>query len=183
LAEQLGVEVLAPVATTLELLDLHRMLPRPRVAANSRDLPADLLAGRTARDPEAVSLDLARHVQARCLGTDGRQLVAIVGVEVPEIARQPDDGGTPAVQGDRAAIQVEHLGCLDCGMGEGLVGGVLWMVDAEGFDAARGEVPDNLDAAHEVAGESGTFAEHADIRAVAVHADVRTAAVDPVEGT
>jgi hypothetical protein len=148
-AEELWVEIAAPILARLGHLDLDSVGRRVRVAADPGDLPEHALAGHPTRDLEAAVGDLGASEQ-RAVLADRCQLDPGVAVEGIKPGGQVDRRLALSVQRDDAVIDVLHVRALDEAVLEILVLRVQWVVDAEGTCRLR-ERSAYVDSAEEVA--------------------------------
>src|SRR3982074_3489138 len=94
--------------------------------------------------------DLLGNVKRR-EAADAGELVTEIFVKRAEPARQLHDYLAAALERRHTIIDVFHVGRLDKGMGEVLVGRVEWMIDLEGA-AAFAECAGDFDVALKKAG-------------------------------
>src|SRR5882724_8045584 len=103
---------------------------RPSVLAYTGHLPGDLDPPSIALDREVTVLDLLSHNGLGELPHYG-ELVSKVLVEGFEIARERDVRFAVTIGGDRATIDIQHVGRLDEGVAQAFVPRVERVVDFE----------------------------------------------------
>jgi hypothetical protein len=96
---------------TLHLFCLHgnSVGDCPLVLPDAANLPRNFDPWLVAFDPELVASDLACHY---CMGelADYGQLIAKLLIKRIEVVRQSDQGFSPSVCDDIAAVDIQHLG-------------------------------------------------------------------------
>src|SRR5271170_7463236 len=103
------MEIMTLVARRLLHFHLDAMGVGPTVLTNACDHPGNFHARLARFDSEAAVGDFRRY-DSLCKLPDHRELIAEVRVESLEPGRHADDGGSAAVRGDVAVVDVHHVG-------------------------------------------------------------------------
>src|SRR5580698_246141 len=144
------MQIMTLVLRRLLHFHLDAMGVGPRVLTDAGHLPGNFHSWLVGLDGEAAVVHFCRDHGLRKLA-DHRELIAEIHIESLEPGRHADDGGSAAIRGDVAVVDVQHVGRLDEGVVEVFVRRIQRMIDFEGA-AGFTDTAINLDCAVKVAG-------------------------------
>jgi len=125
------MEIFATMMASFGGLDDEGVSPRPFVAANPGDLPANAESRAAAGDAEFSVAKGGSDMKVGSCGTDGSELIAQFAIYAGEPAREADFRFAFAIELDDAIVEIFHFVGFHGGVTQVFVGGIQRMIDAK----------------------------------------------------